>query len=133
MKLTEKISLEKAFEKEYKIKIFEPENNKEAIITHFLHNKRKGVSQVFKDEAVKYTKEILKYNYPEIEISNVVAEEALQYGIFDTFDVPFPPIENPKFSNDDLGVPFGRAFRSNLFVRSSQKGFPLQSLTQKAA
>jgi hypothetical protein len=32
-----------------------------------------------------------------------------------------------------LGVPFGRAFRSNLFVRSSQKGFPLQSLTQIAA
>lgn len=30
-----------------------------------------------------------------------------------------------------LGVPFGRAYRSNLFVRSSQKGFPLQSLTQK--
>jgi DNA (cytosine-5)-methyltransferase 1 len=33
----------------------------------------------------------------------------------------------------DLGVPFGRAFRSNLFVRSSQKGFPLQSLTQMVA
>jgi hypothetical protein len=32
-----------------------------------------------------------------------------------------------------LGVPFGRAFRSYLFVRSSQKGFPLQSLTQLAA
>ena len=32
-----------------------------------------------------------------------------------------------------LGVPFGRAFRSNLFIRSSQKGFPLQSLTQSAA
>jgi DNA adenine methylase len=32
-----------------------------------------------------------------------------------------------------LGVPFGRAFRSNLFVHSSQKGFPLQSLTQPAA
>lgn len=32
-----------------------------------------------------------------------------------------------------LGVPFGRAFRSNLFARSSQKGFPLQSLTQSAA
>ena len=31
-----------------------------------------------------------------------------------------------------LGVPFRRAFRSNLFVRSSQKGFPLQSLTQLA-
>ncbi len=33
-----------------------------------------------------------------------------------------------------LGVPLsGRAFRSNLFVRSSQKGFPFQSLTQLAA
>jgi len=32
-----------------------------------------------------------------------------------------------------LGVPYGRAFRYNLFARSSQKGFPLQSLTQLAA
>lgn len=31
-----------------------------------------------------------------------------------------------------LGVTFGRAFRSNLFARSSQKGFSLQSLTQSA-
>lgn len=38
---------------------------------------------------------------------------------------------NPE--NFYLGVPFGRAFRSNLFVRSSQKGFPLQSLTQSDA
>jgi len=35
---------------------------------------------------------------------------------------------------NNLGVTLsGRAFRSNLFVRSSQKGFPLQSLTQSAA
>ena len=32
-----------------------------------------------------------------------------------------------------LGVPYGRALRYNLFARSSQKGFPLQSLTQLAA
>ena len=31
-----------------------------------------------------------------------------------------------------LGVPFGRAFRYNFFVRYSQKGFLLQSLTQPA-
>ena len=38
------------------------------------------------------------------------------------------------FRKDYLGVSLsGRAFRSNLFVRSSQKGFPLQSLTQNAA
>jgi hypothetical protein len=35
------------------------------------------------------------------------------------------------FHKDNLGVTLkGRAFHSNLFVRSSQKGFPLQSLTQ---
>ena len=38
---------------------------------------------------------------------------------------------NPE--NFYLGVPFGRAFRYNLFARSSQKGFPLQSLTQLVA
>ena len=58
MKLKEKISLEKVFEKEYKIKLVEHENNKEAVITHFLHNSKNGVSQFFKKDAVKYTKEI---------------------------------------------------------------------------
>ena len=107
MKLKEKISLEKVFEKEYKIKLIEPENNKEAVITHFLHNSKNGVSQFYKKDAVNYTKEILQYKYPEEEITNVVAEEALQYGIFDTFDVPFPPIENPKFKFIDLFAGIG--------------------------
>lgn len=37
--------------------------------------------------------------------------------------------ENANFETFHLGVPFGRALRFNLFVRSSQKGFSLQSLT----
>jgi len=107
MNLKEKISLEKVFEKEYKIKLVEPENNKEAIITHFIHNSQNGVSQFFKKDAVKYTKEILEYKYPEEEITNIVAEEALQYGIFDTFDIPFPPLEKPKFKFIDLFAGIG--------------------------
>ena len=107
MKLKEKISLEKVFEKEYKVKLVELESNKEAVITHFLHNSKNGVSQFFKKDAVKYTKEILQYEYPKEEISNIVAEEALQYGIFDTFDVPFPPVENPKFKFIDLFAGIG--------------------------
>ncbi len=51
MKLKEKISLEKVFEKEYKIKLVELECNKEAVITHFLHNSKNGVSQFFKKDA----------------------------------------------------------------------------------
>lgn len=107
MKLKEKISLEKVFEKEYKDKLVELESNKEAVITHFLHNSKNGVSQFFKKDAVKYTKEILQYEYPKEEISNIVAEEALQYGIFDTFNVPFPPVENPKFKFIDLFAGIG--------------------------
>jgi DNA (cytosine-5)-methyltransferase 1 len=107
MKLIEKISLEKVFEKEYKIKLVEPENNKEAIITHFLHNSKNGVSQFFSKDAIKYTKEILKNKYPEEEITNVLAEEALQYGIFDTFDIPFPPFEKPRFKFIDLFAGIG--------------------------
>lgn len=39
-----------------------------------------------------------------------------------------------KNPNDNfLGVSFGLSFQSNLFVRTSQKGFPFQYLTQKAA
>jgi DNA (cytosine-5)-methyltransferase 1 len=107
MKLIEKISLDKVFAKEYKIKIVELESNKEAVITHFLHNNKNGVSQFFKKDAIKYTKEILQYEFPKDEISNIVAEKALQYGIFDTFDVPFPPIENPKFKFIDLFAGIG--------------------------
>src|SRR5690606_19084465 len=51
--------------------------------------------------------EILEYKYPEERITNIVAEEALQYGIFDTYDVPFPPIEKPKFKFIDLFAGIG--------------------------
>lgn len=244
------------------IQLIEPENNQEAVLTHYLHNSKNGVSKFYKKGAVQFTKEILEYKYPDKEITSQVAEEALQYGLFDTFQVSFPPLENPKFKfiglfagiggfrlalqnlggkciftsecdkkskrtykanfgetpfgditkeetksyipdgfdvlcagfscqafsiagkrggfedtrgtlffdvaeiikrkqpkaiflenvkglrnhnggktlatilnvlRNDLGVPFGRAFHFNLFVRSSQKGFPLQSLTQNAA
>ncbi len=107
MKLKEKISLEKVFEKEYKIKLVEPKSNKEAVITHFLHNSVNGVSQFFKKDAIKFTQEILQYKFPEENITSTVAEEALQYGIFDTFEVPFPPIENPKFKFIDLFAGIG--------------------------
>jgi DNA (cytosine-5)-methyltransferase 1 len=107
MKLKEKISLEEVFGKEDKIQLVETENNKEAVITHFLHNSENGVSQFFKEDAVKFTKEILQYKYPGKSITNSVAEDALQYGIFDTFDVPFPPVENPKFKFIDLFAGIG--------------------------
>lgn len=107
MDLKEKISLETFGNKQFRIKLAEPENNQEAVLTHYLHNSKNGVSKFYKKDAVAFTKEILEYKYPEEKITNKVAEEALQYGIFDMFDVPFPPPENPKFKFIDLFAGIG--------------------------
>ena len=106
MELKEKIALEKVFEKDYKTKLVE-ESNKEAVITHYLHNSKNGVSQFFKKDAVEFTKAILEHKYPDKTITKAIAEEALQLGIFDTFEVPFPPVENPKFKFIDLFAGIG--------------------------
>lgn len=45
MDFTKKISLEKISGKLYKIKSKEPENNKEAVLTHYLHNHFNGVEK----------------------------------------------------------------------------------------
>lgn len=107
MDLKEKISLEEVGGKQFKVRIVEADFNKDAVLTHYLHNTKNGVSQFYKKDAIKYTKEILEYKYPNEEITLKAAEEALQYGIFDTFQVPFPPIEKPKFKFIDLFAGIG--------------------------
>lgn len=107
MNFNEKISLETFGDKQFRIRLVEPENNNEAVLTHYLHNTQNGLAKFYKKGAVNFTKEILAYKYPEEEISTMVAEEALQYGIFDTFQIPFPPVENPKFKFIDLFAGIG--------------------------
>lgn len=107
MDLKEKIVLETFGDKLFRIKLIEPENNKEAVLTHYLHNSNNGVTKFYKKDAIAFTREILEYKYPNENITNKVAEEALQYSIFDMFDVPFPPPENPKFKFIDLFAGIG--------------------------
>lgn len=107
MKYSEKISIAEVAGKRVRIGVVELENNKEAVLTHYLHNQENGVSKFYKKDAIKYTKEILQYRYPEEEITSKIAEEALQCKIFETFDVPFLPVENPKFKFIDLFAGIG--------------------------
>src|SRR5690554_7410676 len=107
MDLKEKISLETFGNKQFRLKFIDPQNNQEAILTHYIHNSKNGVSKFYKAGAVAFTKEILEHKYPEHEISIEVAEEALQYEIFDTFEIPFPPIDKPKFKFIDLFAGIG--------------------------
>ena len=107
MNFTEKIFFEEISGKQFKIRTIEPENNKEAVLTHYLNNHSDSVSKSYKTDAIKYIKEILQNKYPEKAITNIVAEEALQYGLFKTFAVPFPATENPKFKFIDLFAGIG--------------------------
>ncbi|WP_439479165.1 DNA mismatch endonuclease Vsr [Chryseobacterium aquaticum] len=107
MDLKEKISLETFGNKQFRIKLVEPDNNQEAILSHYLYNSKKKTAKNYKAGAVEFTKEILENKYPNEEVTPKVAEEALQYGIFNTYDVPFPPIEKPKFEFIDLFAGIG--------------------------
>lgn len=106
--LKERIDIENIDGQLFEIKIVEPENPKPASFTHYLHNHKNGVSQFYKDDAIAYVKEVLSKNYPENEITTKVAEEALQYLIFElNKTVPFPAPINPRFKFIDLFAGIG--------------------------
>ena len=45
MNLKEKISLENFGDKQFKIKLVNPENNQGAVLSHYLHNLNSGISK----------------------------------------------------------------------------------------
>ena len=107
MEFTEKISVEEFSNTRFKLRVVEPKSNKEAVLTHYIHNSEDEAAEFYKKDAVEFAKEILLYKYPEEDITMKVAEEALQYQVFKTGDVPFPPIDNPKFTFIDLFAGIG--------------------------
>tara|TARA_R110002126_G_scaffold75715_2_gene188920 strand:- start:304 stop:1572 length:1269 start_codon:yes stop_codon:yes gene_type:complete len=108
MKLKERITLEDINDKRFKIRIIEPESHGKAAFTHYLHNHKNGISKFYKNDAIEFVKDVLTNKNPEKEVSQKVAEEALQYFLFDfKNDVPFVEPENPKFKFIDLFAGIG--------------------------
>lgn len=108
MELKKSISFEELNDKKFKITLVEQSNTEiEAAFTHYLHNSKNGVSQFYKDDAVEYLKCYAKYQYPEETITDVAAEEALQYLLFEQDEIPFPAPKNPKFKFIDLFAGIG--------------------------
>lgn len=108
MELKEKITLEDINGKSFKIRLIEPESQKKAAFTHYLHNHKNGVSEFYKCDAIKFVKDILTLKNPEEEVTDKVAEEALQYYLFDfKNNVPFPEPKKPKFKFIDLFAGIG--------------------------
>jgi len=108
MIIKENISIEDFDGQTFKVRVVEAENENKAAFTHYLHNHKNGVSQFFKKDAIVHVKDVLQKKYPEEEITNKLAEEALQYLIFDNnSEVPFPKPKVQKFKFIDLFAGIG--------------------------
>jgi DNA (cytosine-5)-methyltransferase 1 len=108
MKFKEKITIEEVCGQTFKIRLVEASENGKAALTHYFHNHENGASKFFKKEAVHHIKRALEYKFPEDEISYQIAEDALQYMLFDfKNEVPFPEPEKPKFNFIDLFAGIG--------------------------
>lgn len=81
-------------------------DNKDAVITHFLHNNKNGVSKFFKKDAIAYTNEIIE-NYVSDNLIEYFTESNYQLEIFQNIDIPFVPIQKPKFKFIDLFAGIG--------------------------
>jgi len=108
MKTKEKITIEDFGDTSFKIRVVESENEQKASFTHYLHNHKNGVSKFYKKDAVQYAKDLLEKKYPTENITTKVAEEALQYLLFDFKNsVPFPEPKNQTFKFIDLFAGIG--------------------------
>lgn len=105
-KMKEKISIDEFDGKKFKLRVVEPEDNKKAVVTHYLHNYRNGVKKYYEKEANKYIDEIVEYKNEE-ESLNLVSDVALQQLLFEVENVPFPTPENYTFKFIDLFAGIG--------------------------
>lgn len=101
MEFKEKISLKDLIESKHRSKKATLDYD-DAALTHYLQNSTNGVSASFKEDAVAYTKQILKEKFSESEINESEIETALQYSIFENVAVPFPPESETEFKFIDL-------------------------------
>ncbi|HTO36297.1 MAG TPA: DNA cytosine methyltransferase [Flavobacterium sp.] len=106
--LKKRINIENINRQLFEIKTIEPDSSNQASFTHYLQNHKNGVSQFYKKGAISFVKEVLKNKYPNKQVNQEVAEEALQYLIFDLKKtVPFPAPIKTKFKFIDLFAGIG--------------------------
>ncbi|KAF2332217.1 DNA (cytosine-5-)-methyltransferase [Flavobacterium ginsenosidimutans] len=106
MKGEEKINIDEFDGKKFKNRFVEEDDNRKAVVTHYLHNYHNGVKDHFEEEAAHYIKQIVEYKNEEEKL-NMVSDSALQQLLFEVEDVPFPTPENYTFKFIDLFAGIG--------------------------
>ncbi|WP_438965713.1 DNA cytosine methyltransferase [Flavobacterium sp.] len=104
--MKEKISIDEFDGKKFKIRFVEQEDNRKAVLTHYLHNYHNGVKKHYEKEAIQYLKQIVEYKNEEEQL-NYVSDVALQQLLFEVENVPFPTPENYTFKFIDLFAGIG--------------------------
>lgn len=104
--MKETISIDEFDGKKFKIRFVEEDDNRKAVLTHYLHNYRNGVKSHFEKEATEYLNQIIEYKNQEENLS-LVSDVALQQLLFEIEDVPFPTPENYTFKFIDLFAGIG--------------------------
>ena len=100
------IMIEEFDNKKFKVQFFEEEDNRKAVLTHYLHNYHNGVKDHFEEEAIVYLKQIVEYKNEE-ENLNLREDKALEQLLFEVENVPFPTPENYTFKFIDLFAGIG--------------------------
>ena len=106
MKMKETISIDEFDGKKFKIRFIEGEDNRKAVLTHYLHNYHNGVKKHYEKEAKEYLNQIVEYKNQEAELQ-LVNEVALQQLLFEVENVPFPTPKNYTFKFIDLFAGIG--------------------------
>jgi DNA (cytosine-5)-methyltransferase 1 len=91
-----------ASDRVWKSDVFGPNNFKTAVISHYLRSK----NRTLKRTAIQFSTDLL-HGYLKDELSYTVAEDALQYLIRFTEEVPFPKPPKPDFTFIDLFAGIG--------------------------
>ena len=79
-----------------------------AVVSHYLHNKGYASDKTYKEKAIGLMEDMYRSMEVKKGEENVVAEDAFQMNLFkEFFDVPFPPVDKPKFTFIDLFAGIG--------------------------
>jgi DNA (cytosine-5)-methyltransferase 1 len=86
--------------KKLSISVTGPELSELAHLTHYFQSQKNGVSQYFKQQAIEYINK-LKLD------SDPIDEPYFQEKLPISWDIPFPPVDKPKFTFIDLFAGIG--------------------------
>jgi DNA (cytosine-5)-methyltransferase 1 len=103
--MKESVAIEKFNDQFFKIRLVGEEDNRKALITHYIHN-LKDVKNNFKDDAIKYIKQYIEYSYSN---SSLLLSEPQAISNFkdELRAVPFPTLNQFKFKFIDLFAGIG--------------------------